>query len=309
MAIAKSHFHLLLLSCLLVALPIFIDLPGHSALTQATQDAGHSVIFALIAMLVFAVIAPLNLALQVKYVLSFVIVVMLGVMVEWVQAKIGRDASISDILLDAVGAFVGLILCRARYHSSNKTILYGIAVIILLGCFAYPAIILLGVVDKYRNVPVLVDFDGLVNTNVYKPMNGAAVTIASAAGAWSDNQSDVAEIHFKPGHLWPGIELLEVFADWRAYEFLDLEVYSLESETLRLTLRVHDKAHNNEYADRFNREFMIQPGLNQLSVSLDEIKNAADSRQLDLSTIAGLIMFMTETEQLKRVQLDNIRLR
>ncbi len=44
--------------------------------------------------------------------------------------------------------------------------------------------------------------------------------------------------------------------DWRGFEYLKFEIFS-ETDTLKLTLRIHDKAHIDQYNDRFNTRLEI----------------------------------------------------
>jgi hypothetical protein len=58
-----------------------------------------------------------------------------------------------------------------------------------------------------------------------------------------------------------------------------------------LTLRIDDVAHNQEHKDRFNRTFSIEPGLNDLAVTLDDVRRAPAEREMDLRRMAQLILF------------------
>jgi hypothetical protein len=74
-----------------------------------------------------------------------------------------------------------------------------------------------------------------------------------------------------------------------------LDLTNPDSRPLTLTVRVHDRAHDNRASDRFNRTFTI-PGATRQTVSfaLADIERAPLGRTLDLSRVAGLILFGDE---------------
>ena len=62
-------------------------------------------------------------------------------------------------------------------------------------------------------------------------------------------------------------------------------------EPLRVTIRVHDAAHDQRYEDRFNRTLTIAPGVNRFEIRLDDIRTAPDRREMDMSRIRGVVIF------------------
>jgi hypothetical protein len=90
---------------------------------------------------------------------------------------------------------------------------------------------------------------------------------------------------------YPGIYILEPGPDWRGYRYLSIELHSANPTPVNLSLRVHDRAHNNEYSDRFNHILTVAPGTHRYRISLEDISNSPAGRKLDLGNIAGVKLF------------------
>lgn len=108
---------------------------------------------------------------------------------------------------------------------------------------------------------------------------------------------------------WPGIALVEPEPDWRGYHTLELSIYSEIMRTFPLTLRIHDRTHNYQYNDRFNRQLDIKQGVNRFDIPFTEIENAPQGRRLDLSAIKKIFLYGDEGELGRKFYLVSIRLR
>jgi hypothetical protein len=75
-----------------------------------------------------------------------------------------------------------------------------------------------------------------------------------------------------------------------------------------MTLRIHDRWHTQEYRDRYNREFVIPPGVNQIRVPVGQIAGAPAGRRMDLAAIDGVGMFVVRPESNFVLYFDNFRL-
>jgi VanZ family protein len=84
----------------------FAALPGAS-----TDKLVHFTAFALLAFLLATAwhLSVGQLALR-HLALAWIVLVLYGAMDEWTQSFVGRTASIYDLLVDALGALVGLVL-------------------------------------------------------------------------------------------------------------------------------------------------------------------------------------------------------
>jgi hypothetical protein len=107
---------------------------------------------------------------------------------------------------------------------------------------------------------------------------------------------------------YPGIAVDEPHADWRGQGKLSLDLMNPGTTSLKLTVRVHDRQHKHVYSDRFNRQFVLEPGMHQVSVPVADIEHGPHDRLLDMANIAGIMIFSGVQVQgasfcLARVQL------
>ena len=111
--------------------------------------------------------------------------------------------------------------------------------------------------------------------------------------------------------LRPGVEIRNLVSDWSDYSSLGVIVEVMGDSNLVLTLRVHDKLHrrgNQPHEDRYNRTFSLAPGINNLSILLQDIRSAPKTRSMDMTNIEALILFSNRPESTPGINLYEIRL-
>jgi hypothetical protein len=125
---------------------------------------------------------------------------------------------------------------------------------------------------------------------------------------WGREPADrVGRLVFWPG-TYPGLSIGEVHPDWRGFERLVFDVYSKRPEPVKLVLRIHDRGHNNDYWDRFNRALIIQPGASRISIPLRDVQTAPRGRLMDMSRIRGLVVFADHPREALVLYFDDFRL-
>ena len=77
---------------------------------------------------------------------------------------------------------------------------------------------------------------------------------------------------------------------WREFQFesLTFVIHSVQPNPFQLVLRIHDRLHNQEHADRFNRSLLVMQGENRFRIPLAEIRNAPVGREMDMTRITGV---------------------
>jgi hypothetical protein len=90
----------------------------------------------------------------------------------------------------------------------------------------------------------------------------------------------------------PGVAVVEPSPDWRGYRSLKFDIVNPESSPLRLILRIHDRWHDQEPSDRFNRGYVIEARTRgTIEVALTDIASSPRTRKLDLANVAGVGLF------------------
>ena len=99
---------------LIYALSDRSTLPRAPGLSQElTSIAGHFTVYGVLAVLVWWALGLARLSPGRRLALAFLVAILYGLSDEWHQSYVpGRDASLFDIVIDAIGAGTGLAIAR-----------------------------------------------------------------------------------------------------------------------------------------------------------------------------------------------------
>ena len=153
--------------------------------------------------------------------------------------------------------------------------------------------------SRNQNVPVLCDFDAFWSTRFVRTKDAQFHSGATEKGG---------ELTFHAGE-YPGLSVVDVYPDWREYDSLVISAFAGDTAPAYLALRIDDRAHNNRHTDRFTTELPLRPGHNRLTVSLDQVCRAPQTREMDLSRMTTIHLFGDSTFAGARVVLQEIRLK
>lgn len=275
---------LTIVAILLPALALFAALPSRPIILAVLNDAAHAPVFALLALVLLRLLGSrTGWSRTARLSAAFALAVAIGAAVEGLQSLIGRDAEWSDLAMDALGAAAAIGLAMAVAGRRWQ----GGAIFLTAAAFALWPLAEAGLAyrERQRQFPVVVDFDSRFDWYFLRSQ-GAAVSAGPGC----------AEFRVT-GSRWPGLAHLEPQPDWRDRTSLVVDIANPGRNALHLTLRVHDAAHDNRVEDRFNTTFELAPGARQrISVPLAEVAAAPAARELDLSRVAGLILFSGDAD-------------
>jgi predicted MPP superfamily phosphohydrolase len=111
-----------------------------------------------------------------------------------------------------------------------------------------------------------------------------------------------------PPGSYPGIEFKEVRENWSPFKLLKMDVTNPSTEDIKFHVRIDDREGGWEYANRFDIDFTLKPGLNNISIATDSIKTNLHARSLDLKNIKRMMVFIPDNQKRSDLFLDNIRL-
>lgn len=291
---------LLRLFALVCALIAFNDIDSNDRLSTALKDWGHVVVFFLASAMVLHQFRYWIDRHHLRLTSLAALCLGIGAGIELIQPWFGRDRSLIDLTYDAVGISAAVLLYLAN-HRRTWT-LRGIAITLLTLSVAIPATYGTMALARTFSVPYLAGFEYFWEQEIWRPNEHSSARIEPnpAGGHWLRVDMGIGP--------YPGVSLPEIHRDWRDYNTLALRVFSPQTQSLTLTLRIHDAQHNNDYDDRLNQRLSIQPGINDLVINLNDVASAPKNRRMDLSQIQSLMLFVVSPKQPLTVYVDEIRL-
>ncbi|UCE66026.1 MAG: VanZ family protein [Candidatus Zixiibacteriota bacterium] len=320
----KTGSSIILLTVVVVTLIIAlntINLPGNTYLIRAIHNAGHFPFFGVLSLLLFALISLFfgdiirnRLWL---YIMAFIFSSAIGILHEFSQIIGPRDADVWDLGRDISGAasFLGLrMICDRkmrdflmnRYGFIKPLIVFMVLILILVNII--PIVIWGGAyIYRDRNFPLICGFES-VWENKFLNTQSAEIRRSFPPENWDYRGGhQVGKLTFYKAY-YPGLEIEEPYPDWTGYDFFTFMVFMETDSAVHLTVRIEDSYHNDEYEDRFNGTFIIEPGLNKISVPLDEIRMAPAARDMDMSKIRSIHLFAFRPSEKFALYFDDFRL-
>jgi hypothetical protein len=295
---------LFLLALALLSTLVVAETPGNTRLWAEIFNAGHAPLFGVVAVITLILSANI-LRSHFKhhmdhYIFSLFSCAVFGVVTELIQGQIGRDADPYDVLRDVAGA-AAFLLAMATLDPAFKTrrlfsrliarlSLRIVAALILVSTSTSAIIWCAAYFERDRRFPVLCEYDSYLS-NLFLIPEYAAVSAVNPPQGWvGDPVSKIGKLTFDLS-TYPGLTFNEPYPDWTGYSFMSFDVFSPLGNSARLSVRVHDIHHNWDINDRFTKTFEIEPGINHISISMEDIRNAPVGRKMDMAAIRQIIIF------------------
>ena len=284
-------------------------------LRRSVFDAGHVLLFGLVALLALWVlqtsIRAEGLARLRAYGLAFLLVVLLGLGTEFLQIFAARDAGLGDFGRDLIGGAAALLAALAfdrRTWSApavGRGLLVVVAALLAVSGMAESVMVYRDYGRRDAAFPSICGFDSAWEMRFARGRNARLTRVAPPAD-WEGAAGQVGRLDLGPPADYPGLALSEPGRDWSGYEALEFRAWV--EEPVELVVRVHDAAHDQRYSDRFNRTLRLEAGANRIRIPLAEIAEGPADRRMDLREVAGVAVFADRPQESFTVWLDEFRL-
>lgn len=234
--------------------------------------------------------------------------IIFGALIEIIQHQFGREASLSDLMLDLFGANLSVILCSDKFKKLYFRIkaAYYFMIVLLTIILLHPlASVMVDEFYSYKEFPVLSGFD---NTSEIGRWSGDAKFVISGDVKLT-GKSSLKIILNKV--KYSGVELQYFPDDWLLYDELSFHVYNPDKKLFKLNVTIYDEKcfeagfKNN---DRYNGQFFIKSGWNDVRINLDKVRNSPYGRKMDMSSIYGMYFFVENPVDNQVFYLDDVRL-
>ena len=294
----------LLILFVLAGLLLFVPLPIAPTYAGRTiENAGHTPLFFLVTLGVLVAMRNHPRLHGVRlYAFAGLIGAGAGLLSEVIQRPLARDASWEDVLADVVGAILALAVFalfdrRTRLPTWQR--LGALAVALSCVAIFLAPIVRMARAYVHRNgqFPVIADFHWRIEK---------AWTLSF--GVNREIVGDALEVDLFADEF-PGVSFHEPVPDWRRYRTLIIDVENPAPELLHLGVRVHDRRHNFNFNDRFNRRYDLAGGERRtLRIALEDIRHGPRQRLMDMAHISDITLFRGENSGSRRLRVYSIRL-
>ena len=248
-----------------------------------------------------------------RYLITIIISIVLAIAIEWIQARIGRDASWQDVAFDATG--ITLALCGVYlWQKTDKTslhvsyIFFSFCVIALL---SYPVAIKgYSIYWQKQQFPILGNFENEMDLYSWHPQGGKPDN-PTRIELWKNSETGNQALRIITGQGdWGGVSFLAYDEDWSNFKYFSLDVFNPDTQPFRFFIRIDDsdKRAIESYKHRFNHLQMIHPGMNKIRIPIHTIVIRPKSRNLNIRSIRRLILYLEENAPSRIFYIDNIRL-
>ena len=274
----------------------------------ALWDLGHVLFFSLFSWLLFRLFRTRFSGLPVTVSMAYVFctVFIAGIAVEGLQMCFdGRTSDIQDVLRNQLGCLLTLAFVdtgrkklsrKVRLPLQGSVVVLVVAAMFPLGRAAIDECIAL------KQFPLLSDFETPFEKGRWQERE--YLSVSSDVARYGEHSLKVQ----LTTETYSGVGLVYFPGNWEGFENLYISVFLNEEGPLDLVCRVHDSHHSNEYTDRFNKKFILVKGWNDLVISLTDIQRAPVNRQMDMSTIENLKLFVVRQKKEKIIYIDRVYL-
>jgi hypothetical protein len=285
--------------CILLAIVVFSPGPGATRGGAALHDIAHAPAFACVALLSLALFKHLQWGrLASQYMAAFGLAVALGLATEIAQRIARGDASVLDLVSDAVGAFAACAIFAGFDERIPRRALRVAAAVVGVAMLVLHSIpfarVGLAYVHRNQEFPVLFDAKDARSDRFLLPTSSTIRYTTLPAELSRAPREPALLVKLAPG-AYPGIAFEEPYPDWSKHERFMLDIANPNDVRMDVLLRVLDRRHNWRHDDRFNRTLQIAPRTRAtVGIPLKDIEHSPATRLLDLKEIADVRIFTGE---------------
>jgi hypothetical protein len=96
--------------------------------------------------------------------------------------------------------------------------------------------------------------------------------------------------------------------NWGKYKTLCFDIYNPADVETAINVRIDNREDYPDYADRYNKIYILKPGANRVRIPLDTLITSGTQRNLNLKKIYRLLIFIDHPQEKYVLYIDYIRL-
>ena len=290
--------------CLSFFIVLFSSLPNRGLVFPQMINSGHAFVFFCANLFLLRLfLGSFGTFRQISFISIFSITI--GLLIELIQPNFGRDNSVLDFSYDVLGVTFSALFFAQKSPAAIK--IKVLLLCIFLGISSLIPLYKLELWWKVNQSPALLNFERPWEDQIYSLDKDVSLQKIKASKLFKA-EGHAGKLIINSVETYAGFSLNHAKSDWSEYSTLNWEIVSLYDSPISMTLRVHDSIHNDEFSDRFNETFTIDPGFNSFEVDLTKIKAAPISRELKMEHISNVKFFLIRPEMNTILYIDNIQL-
>jgi VanZ family protein len=271
-------------------------------------DMGHILYFALLTVLLcqWSLISRMSLIWQWCTILA--IAFLIGVFIELMQYGTTRTPDTGDILRDLTGSLLALVFgpLGSKLQSTTRQLSLRLFVMLLTLVQLWP--LTKSLIDEAiarHQFPLISGFETPFEIDRWE--GGHRLSVVSITPV---PEGKVMKLSLTTDK-YSGATLKYFDGNWASARTLQISLYNPDTNPLQITCRIHDLQHaesNQAYEDRFNRSYTLMPAWNHIVIDLNEVEESPAGRNMDMSHIRELGLFVVSLPTSRTLYLDEVRL-
>jgi hypothetical protein len=155
--------------------------------------------------------------------------------------------------------------------------------------------------------PVVVD---LASTwqEPFIELEDAELFVGKGPDEWPRRSGKRVALLLLDGAPGAGVMIQEPFKDWTGFSILKINLYSTATQPITVNVRLEDSSRDLPFNERITYPLRVTPGVNDFYVPLEAFRTAPSGREIDLSTVRRMGLFLAEPSEPLRLYVHRIRL-
>jgi len=310
------HIGVAVLSIALLGIIVFAhvrDSTQSSQMANAFVNSLHGPGFSFVAVFVFALFRICRRSTK-NYLHAAIVAMTIGVLSEAVQIPGPRDASASDLILDAAGILAGLgifaVFDRDFRSGLTDKLWLGLGTISMLALvvtFSRTAFFGYTAWSQDRAMPTLLAFESAWERLIYRQPSRNSLKLIKASSEWPQGSNQIA---FATESGRAGIFIqVEPYSDWSDYSTLSFMAASGNENLQVVQISVRDVRQRGERrSNRYVEQLQVGPEPRRYKIDLSVVREVSNGRPFNIASIDSFTLSTTEPGSGVSLYLDDFRL-
>lgn len=238
-----------------------------------------------------------------------------GALGEIVQSFVGREPSFRDVAANAAGLTAAVLCCFVRRHPTKwvRGATNFLAATLLLLPELPPTLELVECFRQWREFPLLASFERSGELTAWN-QDRFRIRIDSV---WATHGSrslriERGETIQNRKRKYPTAAMIWPMPDWSEYTHLEMDLYNPQTSELPVGINIADDHHQAtgfDPSDRFIKRLVLAPSAAEtVTIDLEDVVSAPKTREMIMTHISHLSIYIVESEEDLVLYVDHIRL-